>query len=311
MNTLIYITEDIDKKKRLDLFICEKTGWTRSLSKKHIEEEKVKINGKVCTKSSYRISENEQVIIEEIEITSTNIAGQKIDVDIIYEDEDVIIVDKPRGMVVHPGNGNSDGTLVNSLLFTHKDKLSQINGCIRPGIVHRIDKDTSGILVVAKNDNAHKKLSEQFKVHSIRREYIALVCGIVEKDKLKINLPIGRDPVNRLKMAVVSKNSKEAITNIEVVKRFYNFNMTLVKARLETGRTHQIRVHMSYIGHPLVGDKLYKATQMIPGLEGQMLHAAVLGFNHPTTCKYIEFDRKVPEYFEKVIQGLENNESRS
>ena len=210
--------------------------------------------------------------------------------------------------MVHPGNGNFEDTIVNALMFSHKDKLSGINGVIRPGIVHRIDKDTTGIIVVAKNDNAHKCLAEQFKEHSITRKYIALVDGIIDKDKLRINLPIGRDEKNRIKMAVTTKNSKEAITNITVLKRYIKSGYTLVEAKLETGRTHQIRVHMSYIGHPLVGDNVYGKSNNEFGVQGQLLHAKVLGFVHPTTGKYMEFETNLHEDFKAVLDMLEKRE---
>jgi pseudouridine synthase, rluA family len=226
----------------------------------------------------------------------------------MYEDDDILIVDKEKGMVVHPANGNYSGTMVNSLMYSHKDKLSSINGTIRPGIVHRIDKDTSGILVVAKNDNAHKKLSEQFKVHSITRKYIALVKGIIKEDTMDIDYPIGRSSKDRKKMAVTYKNSKEAKTHIKVLKRFYNSNVTLVEATLETGRTHQIRVHMAYVGHPLVGDEVYGKKDPRFKIEGQMLHAKTLGFIHPTKNSYIEFESNLPEYYLEILKKLENKE---
>ena len=211
-------------------------------------------------------------------------------------------------MVVHPANGNYTGTMVNSLMESHKDKLSSINGVVRPGIVHRIDKDTSGILVVAKNDNAHKILSDQFKVHSITRKYVALVKGIIKEDEMTINLPIGRNHKDRKKMAVTYKNSKEAITHIRVLKRYYNSNLTLVEAVLETGRTHQIRVHMSYKNHPLLGDDVYGKKDNTYKIQGQMLHAKVLGFVHPTTGKYIEFESDLPDEFKELLVKLENKE---
>ena len=237
-----------------------------------------------------------------------NIVAEDIPLDIVYEDDDIIIVNKPKGMVVHPANGNYTGTMVNSLMNSHKDNLSSINGVIRPGIVHRIDKDTSGILVVAKNDNAHKKLSEQFKVHSIKRKYIALVKGIIKEDKLTIDRPIGRSIKDRKKMAVTEKNSRRAITHISVLKRFYSSNVTLIEAELETGRTHQIRVHMAYLHHPLVGDEVYGKKDSKFKVNGQMLHAKYLGFIHPTSGKFVEFDSPLPEYFSSILMSLENRE---
>ena len=211
-------------------------------------------------------------------------------------------------MVVHPANGNYTGTMVNSLMYSHQGKLSSINGVIRPGIVHRIDKDTSGILVVAKNDNAHKKLAAQFKVHSIKRKYVALVKGIIKEDSLTIDMPIGRSVKDRKKMTVTNKNSRSAVTHIAILKRFYSSNVTLVEAQLETGRTHQIRVHMAYIHHPLVGDEIYGKKDNKFKVQGQMLHAKYLGFVHPSTGKFIEFEKDVPEYFKEVLKSLENKE---
>ena len=211
-------------------------------------------------------------------------------------------------MVVHPANGNYTGTVVNSLMHSHEGKLSSINGVVRPGIVHRIDKDTSGIIVVAKNDNAHKKLSDQFKIHSISRKYVALVKGIIKEDELTINKPIGRSTKDRKKMAVTDKNSRSAVTHITVLKRFYASNVTLVEARLETGRTHQIRVHMASLHHPLVGDEVYGKKDPKFKVEGQMLHAKYLGFIHPTTNEFVEFDSKLPDYFENILKTLENKE---
>ena len=211
-------------------------------------------------------------------------------------------------MVVHPANGNYTGTLVNSLMYSHKDRLSTINGTVRPGIVHRIDKDTSGVLVIAKNDNAHKKLSEQFKVHSINRKYIALVKGIVKEDEFTIDLPIGRSIKDRKKMAVVYKNSRQAITHIKVLKRFYTSNVTLIEATLETGRTHQIRVHMAYIHHPLVGDEVYGKKDSKYKIEGHMLHAKLLGIIHPSTNEYMEFVSDIPDEFKELLDKLEKKE---
>ena len=240
---------------------------------------------------------------------TSDIKAEDIKLNIIYEDDDIIIVNKEKGMVVHPANGNYTGTMVNSLMNSHNGKLSSINGVIRPGIVHRIDKDTSGILVVAKNDNAHKKLSEQFKVHSITRKYVALVKGIIKEDNLDINMPIGRNPKDRKKMAVTYKNSKDAITHIKVLKRYYNSNITLIEASLETGRTHQIRVHMSYIGHPLLGDEVYGKKDNTFKVQGQMLHAKVLGFIHPKTNEYVKYESDLPEEFKNIITKLENKEN--
>ena len=289
---------------RIDKYLNEiNKDYTRSFVQKMIEEGNVTVNGKEV-KASYKLKLKDVIDVEEIENTELEAVAEDIPIDIIYEDEDIIIVNKAKGMVVHPGNGNYTGTLVNALLYTHKDKLSAINGVVRPGIVHRIDKDTSGIIVVAKNDKAHKTLSSAFKVHDITRKYIAVVKGIVEKDNLKIDLPIGRSTTDRIKMAVTEKNSRNAVTYIKVLKRFYESNYTLVEAKLETGRTHQIRVHMSYIGHPLLGDDTYGPAKNEFGITGQVLHAKTLGFKHPTTGEYVEFNEEEPEEFKEILNKL-------
>lgn len=298
-----------DVKKRLDAYLIENLeDVTRSYIKKLIENGDVLVNEEL-KKSGYSLKENDIVTVEIPEDESANIEPEEIPLDIIYEDEDIIIVNKEKGMVVHPANGNYSGTMVNSLMHSHSDKLSSINGVIRPGIVHRIDKDTSGILVVAKNDNAHKVLTEQFKEHTINRKYIALVRGIVKEDKMDIDLPIGRSSKDRKKMAVTDKNSKKAVTHILVLKRFYNSNLTLVEATLETGRTHQIRVHMSYYGHPLLGDEVYGKKDNKFKVSGQMLHAKILGFNHPTKNEYVEFESNIPNQFQELLTKLENKEN--
>lgn len=303
-----YIIEKEDASKRLDVFLSEKIeDATRSYIKTLIDDGKITVNlAKV--KAGYKLKIGDSIDVEIVEKKLENIVAEDIPLDIVYEDDDIIIVNKPKGMVVHPANGNYTGTMVNSLMNSHKDNLSSINGVIRPGIVHRIDKDTSGILVVAKNDNAHKKLSEQFKVHSIKRKYIALVKGIIKEDKLTIDRPIGRSIKDRKKMAVTEKNSRRAITHISVLKRFYSSNVTLIEAELETGRTHQIRVHMAYLHHPLVGDEVYGKKDSKFKVNGQMLHAKYLGFIHPTSGKFVEFDSPLPEYFSSILMSLENRE---
>lgn len=304
-----YIVDKIDVKKRLDKYILQKDlDITRSYIKNLIDSGDITVNG-ITQKSGYSLKENDEININLKEDILVDIVPEEIPLDIIYEDNDIIIVNKQKGMVVHPANGNYTGTLVNALMYSHKEKLSGINGSIRPGIVHRIDKDTSGILVVAKNDNTHKKLSEIFKEHDIKREYIALAKGIIKEDKFTINLPIGRSIKDRKKMAVTNKNSRNAITHIEVLERFYSSNVTLIKAILETGRTHQIRVHMSYIHHPLVGDEVYSKNDLKFKIKGQMLHARILGFNHPTTNKYVEFESNLPEEFENLISKLRKKEN--
>ena len=303
-----YIIEKEDASKRLDVFLSEKIkDATRSYIKTLIDDGKITVNlAKV--KAGYKLKIGDSIDVEIVEKKPENIVAEDIPLDIVYEDDDIIIVNKPKGMVVHPANRNYTGTMVNSLMNSHKDNLSSINGVIRPGIVHRIDKDTSGILVVAKNDNAHKKLSEQFKVHSIKRKYIALVKGIIKEDKLTIDRPIGRSIKDRKKMAVTEKNSRRAITHISVLKRFYSSNVTLIEAELETGRTHQIRVHMAYLHHPLVGDEVYGKKDSKFKVNGQMLHAKYLGFIHPTSGKFVEFDSPLPEYFSSILMSLENRE---
>ena len=307
---MTYIVNKENESKRLDIYlsdILKEENITRSYIKTLIENSNILVNGK-SVKAGYKLKENDNIEVTIIKKVCEDVLPEKIPLDIVYEDEDIIIVNKPKGMVVHPANGNYTGTMVNSLMGTHKDNLSSINGVIRPGIVHRIDKDTSGILVVAKNDNAHKKLSEQFKVHSIKRKYVALVKGIIKEDTLTINMPIGRSTKDRKKMAVTDKNSRNAITHISVLKRFYSSNVTLVEAELETGRTHQIRVHMAYLHHPLVGDEVYGKKDTKFKVEGQMLHAKYLGFKHPRTNNYIEFDSNLPKYFLDVLTILDKKE---
>lgn len=303
-----HIVDENNISKRLDIYLSEiLDGITRSYIKKLIEDGNVLVNEKKV-KSGYSLKINDKIFVNIPDDKLTDIVAENIDLKIIYEDEDVIVIDKEKGMVVHPGSGNYTGTLVNALVHSHKDNLSSINGVIRPGIVHRIDKDTSGILVVAKNDNAHKNLSEQFSKHSIKRVYIALVKGIVKEDKFDISLPIGRSSKDRKKMAVTYKNSKNAITHIKVLRRFYNSKVTLVEAKLETGRTHQIRVHMAYNGYPLVGDEIYGKKDTKFKVEGHILHAKVLGFIHPSNNKYLEFESELPKEFSDLIKKLENKE---
>lgn len=287
--------------KRIDLFLNEKIeDISRSQAQKLIEEKNVYVNNKNI-KSNYKLRQDDLIYITIPEPVKLDIIPEDIDIEILYEDDDIAVVNKPQGMVVHPAHGNYSGTLVNALLAKCKN-LSGINGIIRPGIVHRIDKDTSGVLVIAKNDNAHRMLAEQIKEHSVKRVYIAIVEGIIKDDCGKIDLPIGRHPVDRKKMAVVSKNGRNAITNYKVLERFKS--NTLIEARLETGRTHQIRVHMSYIGHPLVGDPVYGYKKQHFKLKGQALHAMILGFIHPSKGQYMEFSAPLPDYFDELIKKL-------
>lgn len=303
-----YIVEKEDTSKRLDVYLSEKNAdITRSYIKNLIDEGKVLVNSKKV-KSGYKIKFNDSIDVEIVEKQAENIVPEDIPLNIVYEDDDIIIINKEKGMVVHPANGNYTGTVVNSLMNSHKDSLSSINGVIRPGIVHRIDKDTSGIIVVAKNDKAHKILADQFKIHSIKRKYIALVKGIIKEDNITIDKPIGRSTKDRKKMAITDKNSRRAVTHISVLKRFYTSNVTLAEAELETGRTHQIRVHMASLHHPLVGDEVYGKRDPKFKVEGQMLHAKYLGFNHPKDGRFVEFDSELPEYFSKILASLENKE---
>lgn len=287
-------------KKRLDKALVDLLeDKSRAYILKCIEEEKVSVNGKI-EKPSYLLKENDLIIYEPLEEKKLSLEGQNLNLEIVYEDEDVAVVNKPKGMVVHPAAGNYENTLVHGLLYELED-LSTINGVARPGIVHRIDKDTTGLLMIAKNDKASLSLTEQLKAHTCKRTYQALVYGTIQENKGKINAPIGRDQMDRKKMAV-TKNGKEAITHFTVLKRFKDF--TLVECALETGRTHQIRVHFSYIGHPLVGDKVYGRRKII-GDEGQFLHAKTIGFLHPSTGKWMEFDSELPEYFKVFLKQLE------
>lgn len=297
-----------NENKRIDQYLNEKDkDLTRTFIQKLIAEEKITVNGKKV-KASYKVKVNDDILIEDVEVKEAEILPENIPLEIVYEDNDIIIVNKPKGMVVHPANGNYAGTMVNSLMYSHKDNLSSINGVVRPGIVHRIDKDTSGLLIVAKNDKAHKVLSDKFKSHDITREYICLVKGIIVKDNLTINLPIGRSEKDRKKMAVTKKKSRNAITHITVLERFKKSGYTLVSAKLETGRTHQIRVHMSYIGHPIVGDTVYGSGKNEFGVVGQMLHAKVLGIVHPITNEYMEWEKEAPKEFIDIIRLLEERE---
>jgi len=277
------------------------TELTRSHIQKLIENQNVFINGNICTKKT-SVKENDEILVIIPEPVVLDAKPQDIPIDILYEDNDVIIVNKPRNMVVHPAGGNPDGTLVNALMYKFSDSLSTINGVIRPGIVHRIDKDTTGILMVAKNDSSHLFLSEQIKDHSFVREYIALCDGNIKEDTKRIDKPIGRSEKDRKKMAVTMKNSKEAITDVEVIERFQTH--TLIKCKLYTGRTHQIRVHLSSIGHPITGDTVYGAKKQPLFDKGQLLHAYKLGFIHPSTKQYTEFTKEIPEEFETVVNRL-------
>lgn len=290
-----------DEEGRIDAFIASRLSLSRSFAAELIDDGKVLLNGSAVKKRAL-VKSGDEVTVEIPELKEPEALPQDIPIDIVYEDDDLLVVNKPKGMVVHPAPGNSDGTLVNALLYHCKGTLSGINGVSRPGIVHRIDKDTSGLLIVAKNDVAHIHLAEQIKEHSFTREYMAICYGNVKQDSGLVSAPIGRDPKNRQRMAVVYKNSKSAVTHYEVVERFEGF--TLMRFRLETGRTHQIRVHMASIGHPIAGDPLYGPKKVITELCGQCLHAGKIGFIHPKTNQYLEFEAELPEYFKKYKAKL-------
>ncbi|MCM3040442.1 RluA family pseudouridine synthase [Paenibacillus motobuensis] len=289
------------EKNRIDKFVKEQLGeeYSRSAIQLWIEDGHILVNGE-SVKANYKVNTGDQVTLTIPEAESAEIIPEDIPLDVYYEDADVIVVNKPRGMVVHPAPGHSSGTLVNALMFHCKD-LSGINGEIRPGIVHRIDKDTSGLLMAAKNDKAHASLAAQLKEHSVTRKYYALVHGNLSHDQGTVDAPIGRDPHDRKMYTVIEKNSKQAVTHFHVVERFGDY--TLVELKLETGRTHQIRVHMKFIGHPLVGDPMYGRSKGIK-MDGQALHAAVLGFIHPSSGQYIEFTAPIPNDMEMLLQSL-------
>lgn len=285
-----------DDNIRIDKYLIDKLSMSRSKLQKMINNGNVLVNGNPV-KNSYIVKVDDEISIDENYDDEIKIVPENIQLDIIYEDEYLLVVNKPSGMVVHPAPGNYSGTLVNALMY-HCNNLSKVNSEIRPGIVHRIDADTSGLLVIAKNDDVHNKLAEQIKNHTVVRKYIALVWGVINEDSATIDAPIGRDKNNRKKMCVTADNSKEAITHIKVLKR-YN-NATLIECKLETGRTHQIRVHMEYINHPVVNDPVYGNKKLLDPDFGQMLHAKTLGFIHPITNEYLEFNSNVPEEFTKL-----------
>ena len=288
---------------RIDKFLSEQDmGVTRSGLVKLIENGGVKVCGKEISKN-YKLKKGDNITVEIPEPVELDVLPQNIPVEIVYEDDCLLVVNKPKGMVVHPAAGNPDGTLVNALLYHCKGRLSSINGVIRPGIVHRIDKNTSGLLIVAKTDQAHQFLAEQIKEHSFTREYQAILCGRLKDKSGTIDAPIGRSKYDRKKMCVTPENSKNAVTHYEVIDEFGQYS--LVKFRLETGRTHQIRVHSAYIGHSVLGDDVYG--KPYKGVEGQCLHAKKIGFIHPETKEYLEFDSELPEYFSALLDKLRQN----
>lgn len=302
MNRLELEASSECKSIRLDKWLSEQLdGLSRSALQKLIENGSVKINGEDPSKN-YKLKGGEQITVEIPDPEPLDVLPQNIPIDIVYEDEDLLVVNKPKGMVVHPAAGNPDGTLVNALLYHCEGRLSSINGVIRPGIVHRIDKLTSGLLVVAKTDAAHNGLAAQIKEHTFTREYQAINCGRFKEKSGTVDAPIGRSKYDRKKMCVTELNSKHAVTHYEVIDEFGQYSH--LKFRLETGRTHQIRVHSAYIGHPVLGDEVYG--KPFKGIEGQCLHAKKLGFIHPTSGKYIEFETELPDYFSKLLAQLAN-----
>ncbi len=302
---MIYnLTMDSFDTQRIDKYLSEQMEeLSRSYIQKLLKDGHVKVNGKTV-KSNYKLSKDDEICLDVPEAIEPEIAAEPMDLDILYEDSDIILINKPKGMVVHPAAGHYTGTLVNGLMYHCKEELSGINGVMRPGIVHRIDMDTTGVLIVCKNDKAHNAIAEQLKVHSITRKYYAIVHGVIKDDDGTVDAPIGRHPVDRKKMSINEKNGKQAVTHYHVLKRFRRF--TYVECQLKTGRTHQIRVHMASIGHPLLGDQVYGPAKVpFSGLQGQTLHAGVLGIIHPTTGAYMEFCAPLPEYFEKLLKKLE------
>lgn len=300
-----YIVSQEEKGKRLDTYIPSvDTDITRTSAQRLIEDGNILVNGKNA-KVSYKIQENDKISVEIPEPKQIELKAQDIPIEIVYEDSDIIVVNKPKGMVVHPANGNPDGTLVNAIMAICKDSLSGIGGEIRPGIVHRIDKDTSGLLIVAKNDNSHVKMSEQIKNHEVKKTYIALVRGVFKENEATIDMPIGRSTSDRKKMAV-NKNGKNAITHIKVLKRFDKY--TLLRVNIETGRTHQIRVHLSHIGYPIVGDYTYSNGKNEFDVIGQCLHAQKLEFKHPITQKDMCLEAELPQYFKDILDKLKDRE---
>ncbi len=291
---------------RIDRFLGSRLEQvSRSYLQKLVKDGAVLVNGKPV-KSSYKVENGDRIRLEIPDAVEPEIEAEPMALDILYEDSDIILINKPKGMVVHPAAGHYSGTLVNGLMAHCKNELSGINGVMRPGIVHRIDMDTTGVLIVCKNDKAHNAIAEQLKVHSITRKYYAIVHGVLKADTGTVNAPIGRHPVDRKKMSINEKNGKEAVTHYRVLRRFRRF--TFVECQLETGRTHQIRVHMASIGHPLLGDQVYGPAKVpFSGLQGQTLHAGVLGIIHPSTGEYMEFTAPLPAYFEAVLKKLETD----
>ncbi len=302
MDEFTFEASEEQKNERIDKFLASMLPeFSRSYIQKLLKDQLV-IVGESAVKANYKLRPNDSILIRIPEAMEPDILPEEIPLDILYEDNDVLVVNKPKGMVVHPGAGHYSHTLVNGLLWHCKGNLSGINGILRPGIVHRIDKDTTGSLLVCKNDLAHREIAQQLKEHTITRKYRAIVYGVLKEDEGKVDAPIGRHPIERKKMAVNYKNGKPAVTHYRVLERFAQY--TYIECILETGRTHQIRVHMSSIQHPLLGDAVYGPAKCPYSLEGQTLHAMVLGFKHPSTGKYLEFSAPLPDYFEKLLKKL-------
>lgn len=287
---------------RVDKFLADSLpDFTRSYLQKLIKDQMVLLNGKVA-KSSMKLVKGDYLHLEIPKLTEPDILAENIPLDILYEDSDLLIVNKPKGMVVHPSAGHFSGTLVNALMYYCKEDLSGINGVMRPGIVHRIDMDTTGSLLVCKNDFTHQAIAEQLKVHSIKRVYHAIVHGVLKEDTGTIHAPIGRHPIDRKKMSINHQNGKDAVTHYKVIERFSNY--TYIQCQLETGRTHQIRVHMASIRHPLLGDSVYGPAKCPFKLQGQSLHAKTIGIIHPRTNEYLEIDAPIPEYMSELLEKL-------
>lgn len=287
---------------RIDKYLAEACDTlSRSYLQKLLKNQAILVNG-TAAKANYKVVASDQIVLEVPDAIEPEIEAEKMDLDIIYEDRDIILINKPKNMVVHPAAGHYSGTLVNGLMEHCKGDLSGINGVMRPGIVHRIDMDTTGVLIVCKNDMAHNSIAEQLKVHSVTRKYYAIVHGMLKDDSGTISAPIGRHPIDRKKMSINHKNGKEAVTHYRVLKRFKQY--TYVECQLETGRTHQIRVHMASIGHPLLGDRVYGPAKCPFKLQGQTLHAGVLGITHPSTGSYMEFSAPLPPYFQELLNKL-------